>query len=132
MTIYFIPMKYIVKVFKLRWLYWLISFIISKRGGPMTNSIEKKKKILSAMFDIYIKKHQEEKENICSLRDYAFQRIEKCPNNGKKIYCSSCTIHCFADNERAYIKKVMRFSGPRMMVYHPLMALDHAFSSIRG
>lgn len=98
----------------------------------MKKSVEKRKKILSAMFDIYIKKHPEEVKSVDSLKSYAFQRIEKCPNKGKNIYCSSCTIHCFPEYERAHMKKIMRFAGPRMMIYHPLMALDHAFASIKG
>jgi hypothetical protein len=78
------------------------------------------------MFDIYIKKTSKKKKKTDdSLKNYAFQRLEKCPTYGKKIYCCKSLHHplLFQDNERAYIKKVMRFSGPRMMVYHPLHGL---------
>lgn len=98
----------------------------------MDQKIEKRKKVLSAMFAIYIKKHKKEKEEVNSLKAYAFQRIDKCPNVNDGIYCSSCKIHCFSDDKRKEIKKVMKYSGPRMIFYHPLMALDHMLSGFRA
>lgn len=32
---------------------------------------------------------------------------------------------------RQQIKKVMRFSGPRMIIYHPVMAVRHLIESKR-
>ena len=42
-----------------------------------------------------------------------------------KTFCSNCKVHCYSPEMREEIKKVMRFSGPRMIAYHPVMAIRH-------
>ena len=36
-----------------------------------------------------------------------------------KTFCSNCRVHCYRSEMREEIRKVMRFSGPRMFFYHP-------------
>lgn len=36
-----------------------------------------------------------------------------------------------AESKREKIREVMRFAGPRMLLYHPAMALRHVVSSMR-
>lgn len=57
------------------------------------------------------------------LLDYAAVRIEKCRYGADKPACSACTTHCYQPAFREQIRQVMRYSGPRMLVYHPLTAL---------
>ncbi len=75
------------------------------------------------------------KNALCSecraLRDYAMLRIEKCPFMETKTFCSNCRVHCYRAEMREKIREVMRFSGPRMIFYHPVMAVRHVVSSIR-
>ena len=52
-----------------------------------------------------------------------------CPFMEKKTFCSNCTVHCYKPEMRERIKKVMKFSGPRMLLYHPFMAVWHVVSS---
>ena len=66
-----------------------------------------------------------------ALADYAAQRSEKCPFMGTKTFCSNCTVHCYKPEMRSQIRTVMRFSGPRMLLYHPCMAIWHVVSSLR-
>ncbi len=65
------------------------------------------------------------------LLDYARQRSEKCPFMEEKSFCSNCKVHCYRPEKREAIRKVMRFSGPRMLFYHPLLAVWHLISSKR-
>ena len=66
----------------------------------------------------------------CSaLYEYAAQRSRMCPFMEKKTFCSNCTVHCYKPEMRERIKKVMKFSGPRMLLYHPFMAVWHVVSS---
>ena len=58
-------------------------------------------------------------------------RIEKCPFMETKTFCSNCRVHCYRAEMREKIREVMRFSGPRMIFYHPVMAVRHVVSSIR-
>lgn len=62
----------------------------------------------------------------CSeLLDYAKERLRKCPFGEKKGACSKCEIHCYKPDMRKRITEVMRFSGPRMIRKHHLLAIDH-------
>ena len=56
---------------------------------------------------------------------YVQQRIAKCPHMEHKTFCSQCKTHCYAPVRREQIKRVMRYSGPRMLKYSPLQALKH-------
>ena len=45
-----------------------------------------------------------------------------------KSFCSNCRVHCYKPDMRQ-IRTVMRFSGPRMVFYHPVMAIRHLIES---
>lgn len=81
-------------------------------------------KVVSEMIDLYYKKHPNEQERQ-ALKEYAAMRISKCPFMESKTFCSHCTVHCYKPEQREQIRKVMRYSGPRMLLHHPLMALRH-------
>ena len=67
----------------------------------------------------------------CSeLADYAATRIKKCPFMATKSFCSQCRVHCYASAERARIKDVMRYAGPRMLVHHPVMTVRHGLDTL--
>lgn len=66
-----------------------------------------------------------------SLREYARSRSDRCPFMETKTFCSNCRVHCYSPDMRQQIKKVMRFSGPRMIIYHPVMAVRHLIESKR-
>jgi len=62
----------------------------------------------------------------CSyLLDYALQRVEKCKFGEDKPTCADCTVHCYRQTEREAIRNIMRYSGPRMILHHPYLALRH-------
>ncbi len=91
-------------------------------------SLEKEKKVIQIMIGLYCKKnhHATELCEQCSqLMVYAFSRIDKCPFASEKPKCSKCLTHCFKNDKREEIKKVMRYSGPRMIYYHPVIAIKH-------
>ncbi|MCR4940454.1 MAG: nitrous oxide-stimulated promoter family protein, partial [Treponemataceae bacterium] len=63
------------------------------------------------------------------LASYAVLCSEKCPRMQEKTFCSNCTSHCYKPEMRDRIRCVMRFSGPRIMHYHPLLAIWHVLCS---
>ncbi len=75
-------------------------------------------------------RHKEGNRTLCrnciELEVYAHERLEKCPFGNRKKSCRKCRIHCYNKTMAARIKEVMRYSGPRMLLYHPLAALRHA------
>jgi len=50
---------------------------------------------------------------------------EPCRYGPLKGSCKQCTVHCYAPAQREKIRAVMRYAGPRMLLYHPLEALWH-------
>ena len=44
--------------------------------------------------------------------------------------CAVCPTHCFQTLMRARIKAAMRYSGPRMLFRHPILALLHQWDSL--
>jgi hypothetical protein len=59
------------------------------------------------------------------LLDYSLHRIERCPFGAEKPTCARCAVHCFRPERREQIRAVMRYSGPRMTLRHPYLALRH-------
>jgi len=59
------------------------------------------------------------------LLDYALSRVEGCPRMDIKSFCSVCPVHCYSKDMRAQVRDVMRYSGPRMLLHHPLTTLRH-------
>ena len=86
------------------------------------------------MIQLYCNAFHSESVDICEqcgdLESYALARIDKCPFGNSKPSCSKCEIHCYEDNMREKIKIVMRYSGPRMIIFHPLYALVHILVTI--
>jgi len=92
--------------------------------------IEKERETLKKMISIYCwKKHGQERGKLCSecreLLEYALKRLSLCPFGEEKPTCKKCTVHCYSPEMREKIKKVMRFSGPRLLIYDPLSWLIH-------
>lgn len=94
---------------------------------------EREKETVSLMIRIYCKKNHGSKHELCSeckkLEEYARKRSDLCPFMETKTFCSNCKVHCYQPEMREAIRKVMRFSGPRMIFSHPIMAIRHLIES---
>lgn len=82
------------------------------------------------MIELYCRgRHKTEKGKLCKdcqeLWEYVQFRRSKCPFGDDKPFCSNCRIHCYKPEMREKIKEVMRYSGPRMIFYDPLVAFAH-------
>lgn len=95
---------------------------------------EKEKAIVEKMIRIYCKSNHKQKQ-LCpqcrELLEYANQRVDKCPFMESKTFCSNCKVHCYKPEMRERIREVMKFSGPRMMIYHPILAIKHVIETIK-
>jgi len=65
------------------------------------------------------------------LEDYALERLRRCPFQEHKSTCAKCTVHCYRPAMREQIRHVMRFSGPRMLLHHPILAVLHLLDGFR-
>jgi hypothetical protein len=91
--------------------------------------IEREKKTVNSMIALYCKKHHHPENRLCSncasLVNYSNIRLDKCRFGKGKPVCSKCPVHCYQSEKREQIKEVMRYAGPRMIVYRPRLALLH-------
>ena len=96
---------------------------------------EREKETVSLMISIYCRKKHGSKTlcpDCAALDTYARQRSDKCPFMETKTFCSNCKVHCYKPDMREKIREVMRFSGPRMIFRHPVMAIRHVMESKNG
>ena len=97
--------------------------------------IDREKRTLLKMARLYCRRHHEPSSGgLCidcnHLIDYAFDRLEKCPEGNRKPSCRKCIHHCYSPSRRSHIALVMRFSGPRMAYRHPIAAMRHLLKEI--
>lgn len=90
--------------------------------------IEKEKRTIELMIKIYCKKKHKNKE-LCEecreLLEYAHKRLSFCKFGEEKTTCGKCPIHCYKKDMKEKVKKVMRFSGPRLIIYNPIELIRH-------
>jgi hypothetical protein len=59
------------------------------------------------------------------LLAYARLRLDKCRYGADKPTCAKCPTHCYKPAMRERVREVMRYSGPRMLKRHPVLAVAH-------
>lgn len=91
-------------------------------------SLEHDKWVVRKMVEIYCRRHLHTTTippEYQHLMDYACRRLENCRFGEKKRACKYCPVHCYAPKEREDIRKIMRWSGPRMLLYSPKDVILH-------
>ena len=99
---------------------------------------EREKRVVSQMVAIYCRLNHKGANRSCTgfcgeplcpecleVDGYAVLRTERCRQMEGKATCEKCGRHCYKPDEREKIRAIMRFSGPRMIVYHPVEAVRH-------
>lgn len=93
-------------------------------------------KTLEAMVHLYCAGHHGPREGLCpacaELLAYALERLARCPFQEAKTACAKCTVHCYRPAMRERARAVMRYSGPRMLARHPVLAVLHLFDGLRN
>ena len=83
------------------------------------------------MIELYCKKRlgmSEISEEYKTLVLYAHKRLEMCKFGNDKPNCKRCPIHCYNSEMREKIRAIMRWAGPRMIIYDPIAAIRHIFN----
>ena len=87
------------------------------------------KNTVSKMIRIFCRFNHGMRKSLCEdckqLEEYAHEQLECCPFDKDKPACEKCTVHCYNPEYREKIREVMRFSGPRMIFFHPAEAVRH-------
>jgi isoprenylcysteine carboxyl methyltransferase family protein len=97
-------------------------------------------RLVDAMIDVYAEasthnpQAHSEVIDAAALKAYTQARIAQCRyrSQHKKPFCNVCPVHCYKPEMRRQIRAVMRYSGPRMLLRHPLLCLQHLIGTIRS
>jgi hypothetical protein len=108
---------------------------MKKQLTERPNRLDRELKTIQMMIGLYCRKNHNQKSELCQdcseMLEYAAERLSHCPFGSSKPACSKCTVHCYQREYRNHIKTIMRFSGPRMLLYHPGFLISHYLDVIR-
>ena len=79
---------------------------------------------ITRMVEIYCAAHHGNSdcmlcEDCSEFLNYAAARLKKCP------------IHCYKPERKAQARIIMRYSGPRMLLHHPMLVIAHKLDGVR-
>ncbi len=98
--------------------------------------METQRRTIAAMIRIFCRRRHGSGTDLCpacsELLEYALERLERCPFQEGKPWCSRCPVHCYRPDMRRRIGEVMRYAGPRMLYRRPFLALAHYLAGRRG
>ena len=113
--------------------YWLPMHSAKKDAGSAR--IDREKRTIAAMVRLYCSDRHAGPDTLCreckQLLAYAERRLESCPFRESKPACNHCAVHCYAPKMRARVQALMRYSGPRMLLRHPILSLRHLLDKFR-
>lgn len=98
---------------------------------------QREKMVVHKMIGVYCKghKHPRKEGALCaecdSLYEYAAFRVDKCPFMDDKPFCAHCKVQCYKKVKQEKIRQVMRYAGPRMLLYHPVIAMRHLIDTVK-
>lgn len=100
----------------------------------IAKKVEEEKNNIKFMIELYCKKNHK-RDILCDeckeLLEFANMKINRCPMKETKTFCSTCHIQCYPKVRREAIKTVMKWSGPRMLIYNPPLAIKHVGNTIK-
>lgn len=97
--------------------------------------IVREKKMVEYMVRIYCKNQHETKGVPCfecnKFLEYAKERLENCPYQEGKTACGKCGLTCYEPEKKKKGMEVFTYSGPRMLLRHPILAFHHVLDSFK-
>lgn len=105
----------------------------SMRDEP--RRLRRERRTVTVIIDMFCRHHHAVDAGRCAdcgaLHDYAMERIGRCPYGEDKPTCANCPIHCYRKAMRQEMRRVMAWSGPRMLKRHPILAILHVIDGYR-
>ncbi len=98
---------------------------------PLMPALDKEFVTIQAMVKIYCRAFhdQQDQQGYCSecqqFLVYSNEKLDRCPYGEAKPACKDCTIHCYKKEQRIKVKQIMSYAGPRMLIYNPVLAIQH-------
>ena len=101
----------------------------SRSFKPLEGELAKEFKTIVAMTHIYCRDHHGTLSGLCEdcreFTDFAEYRLVKCPYGQIKPTCKHCPVHCYRKDMKELARTIMVYSGPRMLLKHPILAIRH-------
>lgn len=92
-----------------------------------------KKQVLEKMIRLYCKNNH--KDYLCNdcknLISYSNIRTDYCKRLDEFFFCSSCDRTCYDNENLEKIRKIMRYSGPRMIYSDPKASVRFVSEKIK-
>ena len=100
------------------------------------DKLRREQRMVEEMIRLHCKKrHAPHAGALCAdcaeLLAYARARCERCPHRPDKPFCTNCKTHCYRPAMREKIRAAMRYSGPRMLLRHPVWAIRHMTETMK-
>lgn len=99
------------------------------------NRLTRERRTVRLMIEMYCRARHGTRTGLCEsceeLSRYASMKIDRCVFHDAKPVCAECRVHCYKADMRDRIRRIMRFSGPRMLFSHPGLALMHGLDRMR-
>ena len=96
--------------------------------------IEREKQTVRKMIELYCRHHLKQADmsnEYQHLAEFACRRLDQCKYGENKTACKDCPTHCYAPKEREQIREIMRWVGPRMILYSPKDAIIHVWEKVK-
>jgi hypothetical protein len=97
--------------------------------------LKRERNTIDAMIRIYCNSEHAAQGVLCAdckdVLEYAEARLARCPFQDSKPTCANCLVHCYKPDMRSKIRDIMRFAGPRMLLRHPMLAIQHLLDGFR-
>ena len=65
------------------------------------------------------------------LKNYSETKLDNCIFGEDKPVCARCTVHCYRPLMREKIRTVMKYSGPRMLLKHPVITTRYLYQKLK-
>lgn len=98
-----------------------------KNSGPI---ILEEIQLIEVMIRLYYRKQFDPSISEDRMLSYARARLSFCQFGESKTTCQRCPVHCYQPKYREQMKKIMRYSGPRMLLQHPILTLRHGYRGL--
>lgn len=94
----------------------------------MGKVIEREKRTIDLMIRLYCRHKLKQKSPDAAhlaLIAYCQCRLDHCRWLDGKPPCRYCTSHCYGREQQEEVRRIMRWMGPRMLLYAPMEVIRH-------
>lgn len=93
----------------------------------LTGNLAIEFKTITCMVQLYCESHHQ--KSLCDecqpLIEHAKQKLDRCVYGQEKPACKKCPIHCYKPQYKQQAKTIMKNTGLKMLLKHPILSYLH-------